>query len=433
MDHFRLQIGCLAVIFFIIFSYYREVGVDRKKREYSLFIALFINAIVWIFFDGLTAYTVNHPESVSERANLLFHVAFMVSIDTMVFLMYIYIQSMAKSYSNKILKWIFIIVPYASSLIFLFATAHKLEYTQGKITNYADGLPVITCYVTVAIYFVFTFVSFFRSWKNIERRKIMSIFVYMAISLSFTIFQILVPESLLTAIVPTIFIIGIYLNHEEPSVKKLMEFNHDTVMDFATLVENRDTNTGGHIKRTTAYVKLLSTELSRRGYFTNYLTKDFLNNLAMAAPMHDIGKIATPDAILQKPGKLTDEEFDIMRKHSSTGAEIIKETFGKHGEANFINMAHDVARYHHEKWNGKGYPDGKKENEIPLSARIMAVADVFDAVSQKRCYRDALPLDQCFEIIKNGRGTDFDPLLVDVFIDIRQKVEYEFYTPNEQI
>lgn len=433
MDHFRLQIGCLAVIFFIIFTYYREIGVNTKKKEYSLFVALFINAIVWIFFDGLTAYTVNHPESVSSRANLLFHVAFMVSIDTMVFLMYIYIQSLAKSYANKILKWFFIITPYVFNILVLFFTAHKLEYAEGKITNYAVGFPVYTCYATVAIYFIFTFVAFFRSWKNIERRKLMSIFVYMAISVSFTIFQIFVPESLLTAIVPTIFILGIYLNHEEPSVKKLMEFNHDTVMDFATLVENRDTNTGGHIKRTTAYVKLLSTELRLRGHFKNILTKDFLNNLAMAAPMHDIGKIATPDAILQKPGKLTDEEFDIMRKHSSTGAEIIKETFGKHGDENFINMAHDVARYHHEKWNGKGYPDGKMENEIPLSARIMAVADVFDAVSQKRCYRDAMPLDQCFDIIKNGRGSDFDPLLVDVFLDIRQKVEEEFNTPNESI
>ena len=139
--------------------------------------------------------------------------------------------------------------------------------------------------------------------------------------------------------------------------------------------------------------------------------------------MHDIGKISTPDAILQKPGKLTDEEYAIMKQHAAKGSEIIKETFGKRGDSDFIDMAYDVARFHHEKWNGRGYPAGLKDTEIPLAARIMAVADVFDAVSQKRCYREAMPLDECFEIIKKGRGSDFDPVLVDIFLEEREKVE----------
>lgn len=146
----------------------------------------------------------------------------------------------------------------------------------------------------------------------------------------------------------------------------------------------------------------------------------------MAAPMHDIGKIGTPDAILQKPGKLTDEEYKIMKNHSTNGAAIIKNTFGKHGDENFIEIAYSVAMYHHEKWNGKGYPKGLKGKEIPLAARIMAIADVFDAISQKRCYRDAMPLDQCFDIIQKGKGQDFDPLLADIFIKIRPKVEQVF-------
>lgn len=143
----------------------------------------------------------------------------------------------------------------------------------------------------------------------------------------------------------------------------------------------------------------------------------------MASPMHDIGKISTPDAILQKPGKLTDEEYSIMKEHSKNGAKIIEETFGKHDSPEFRKMAYEVALYHHEKWNGKGYPMGLKEDEIPLSARIMSIADVFDAVSQKRCYRDAMPLEDCFEIIQKGKGWDFDPLLVDIFLSIRPQVE----------
>lgn len=138
--------------------------------------------------------------------------------------------------------------------------------------------------------------------------------------------------------------------------------------------------------------------------------------------MHDVGKIAIPDAILQKPGKLTDEEFEIMKTHAQKGGKIIRETFGHLGNDAYEEMAYEVAAHHHEKWNGRGYPDGLKETEIPLCARIMAVADVFDAVSAKRCYRDAMPLDQCFHIIEEGRGRDFDPVLVDVFIEIEDKI-----------
>ena len=122
-------------------------------------------------------------------------------------------------------------------------------------------------------------------------------------------------------------------------------------------------------------------------------------------------------------GKLTTEEFEIMKGHTQKGGEIIEETFGHLGDKSYTKMAYQVAKYHHEKWNGKGYPKGLEREEIPLCARIMAVADVFDAVSEKRCYRDAMPLEQCFEIIEKGRGTDFDPMIADAFLSIRDKIE----------
>lgn len=139
--------------------------------------------------------------------------------------------------------------------------------------------------------------------------------------------------------------------------------------------------------------------------------------------MHDIGKIAVPDVILQKPGRLTKEEFEIIKKHTIDGGRIIDETFGHLGNEEYTKMVYQVARYHHEKWNGKGYPEGLKESEIPLCARIMAVADVFDAISEKRCYRDAMPLEKCFEIISEGSNHDFEPVIADVFLDSREKVE----------
>lgn len=207
------------------------------------------------------------------------------------------------------------------------------------------------------------------------------------------------------------------------AVEGQAKYHNEMVMGFATLVENKDGSTGGHIKRTSLYVKLLAQELKRRGLYDDILTEAYMENLCKAAPMHDIGKIAIPDSILQKPGKLTNEEFDAMKQHAVRGGEIIRETFGNLEDKAYTQMAYEVARYHHEKWNGKGYPEGLKRKEIPLAARIMAIADVFDAVSEKRCYRDAMPLDRCFEIIFEGSGQDFEPMLVEVFLDIRDEVE----------
>lgn len=185
-------------------------------------------------------------------------------------------------------------------------------------------------------------------------------------------------------------------------MKELTRYHDEKVMGFATLIESRDSSTGGHVKRTTQYVKLLAEGLKNRGYYAEILTKDYMKNLIKAAPMHDVGKIAVPDAILQKPGRLTPEEFELMKLHAQKGGEIIQESFSRMGNEEFLEMACEIARHHHEKWNGKGYPDGLKRKEIPLCARIMAIADVFDAVSADRCYRKALPLDTCFEIIRKA-------------------------------
>ena len=209
---------------------------------------------------------------------------------------------------------------------------------------------------------------------------------------------------------------------ENPLFLKLQAHNKEMVMGFATLVENKDGSTGGHIHRTTTYVEMLARELKKRGLCSDELTEDYIKNLVMAAPMHDIGKIAIPDAILQKPGKLTAEEFEVMKTHSAKGGEIIEGTFKTIGDDEYSRIAYQVARYHHERWNGRGYPDGLMRKEIPLSARIMAVADVFDAVSAKRCYRDAMPLEKCFEIIENGKGKDFDPVIAEVFLDMRDEI-----------
>ncbi|MBQ9119286.1 MAG: HD domain-containing protein [Lachnospiraceae bacterium] len=236
-----------------------------------------------------------------------------------------------------------------------------------------------------------------------------------------------IPRALVLTAVAVIFTMlcsrtVVLLQKLTKSSEELSLYHGEMVMGFATLVENKDGSTGGHIKRSTTYVKLLAEELKRRGYYPEVLTEEYMKNLCMAAPMHDIGKISVPDVILQKPGRLTAEEFDTMKQHTVSGGKIIMETFGHLGNEQYAQLAYEVARYHHEKWNGKGYPEGLKRKEIPLCARIMAIADVFDAVSEKRCYRDAMPLEKCFEIILEGSGQDFDPVLAEIFLDMKEQV-----------
>ena len=285
------------------------------------------------------------------------------------------------------------------------------------------GVPVYICFFCIAVYTILTIVVFLGKSSYIEKDKKTSFLIAIIITTGIWSVQLVFHEVLLASLAVTLDIASIYLIMENPSVKEAKESHREMVMGFSTLVENKDNNTGGHIRRTSMYAEIIARELRKdmRYYYT--ITKDFLDNLIVAAPMHDIGKIGIPDHILQKPGKLDAEEYEIMKKHSAIGAQIINETFGRTMDDDYKNMAYQVALYHHEKWNGKGYPEGLKENDIPLCARIMAVADVFDAVSAKRCYRDAMPLEKCFGIISEGRGRDFDPDVVDAFFNCREEIE----------
>lgn len=185
---------------------------------------------------------------------------------------------------------------------------------------------------------------------------------------------------------------------------------------MAEIVENRDDNTGGHIRRTAAYVEQIARELLRRGAYGETLSEPYVRDMVVAAPLHDIGKIHIPDAVLNKPGRLDDEEFAIMKTHTTAGEMLLGHAREELGESSYLNMAVDMAAYHHEWWNGKGYPYGISGEEIPLCARIMAVADVFDALTSKRCYKDAMPLEKAYAIIREESGTHFDPVVVEAFL-----------------
>lgn len=423
MQYFKLQMGCMLVLLYIAFVYWKERGKYHKKHKRRIFDYLLTIGIVSILFDGITAYTVNHPDTVNATLNMLCHLFFLLGLDTFIFILFLYMRAITEGIPKPRKLGLLVYLPYLLNVIVVVLFIPTLQYRKGEISNYSMGISAYTCFIMAGVYIVLSWITFVGRWKYIERHKRFGIFSYLAVLGVLTLLQMIYPQILTSSIALTIIVIGGYINQENPAIEELSCYQREMVMGFATLVETKDGSTGGHIRRTSLYVKLLAEELRQNGFYKDVLTKDYINHLCQAAPMHDIGKIAVPDVILQKPGKLTDEEFTIMKQHAAKGGEIIRQTFGHLENKEYTQMAYEVARYHHEKWNGNGYPEGLKGKEIPLCARIMAIADVFDAVSMKRCYREAMPLNQCFEIIEKGSGQDFEPLLVEVFLDIREKVE----------
>ena len=206
--------------------------------------------------------------------------------------------------------------------------------------------------------------------------------------------------------------------------KHIVDMHDKLILGMATMVEGRDNSTGGHIRRTSSVVKLLVQEMDD-------LPRDFKNKLIKAAPMHDIGKITIDDAILRKPGRITDEEFEKMKAHTSEGARIIHEILKDTDDVEFKVIAENVAHFHHEKWDGSGYPKGLKEDSIPLEARIMAIADVYDALVSKRAYKESYSYEKVNEIILEGMGKQFDPELKAVYIKARKGIE-DYYKGLER-
>jgi putative two-component system response regulator len=195
-----------------------------------------------------------------------------------------------------------------------------------------------------------------------------------------------------------------------------------TIHAMASLAETRDSDTGNHIRRTQQYVKVLAEKVRDNPRFSHFLNDKNIEMLFKSAPLHDIGKVGIPDKILLKPGKFTDEEFEIMKTHTTLGRNAILQAEKELGiEVPFLKFAKEIAYYHQEKWDGSGYPMGLAGNDIPISARLMAVADVYDALISRRVYKTGMPHEKAVQIILEGKNTHFDPDIVDAFIELQDE------------
>ena len=212
--------------------------------------------------------------------------------------------------------------------------------------------------------------------------------------------------------------------------KKLIESKHiveetrlGIIIGLSKLAEYRDRNTGAHLERIGEYSLILTKKLSENSKYNNYITEEYIKDIFQSSILHDIGKVGIPDSILLKPSKLTKEEFDLIKEHPLIGYITIVNIEKNINHPSFLSLGKEIARSHHERWDGKGYPDGLKGENIPLSARIVALADVYDALTSKRPYKEAFPHDNAVTIILEGKETQFDPDIIDAFIKVTEKFD----------
>lgn len=333
-------------------------------------------------------------------------------------------------YNRIILQTIFILI-----LVFVtrFLAKHSAFFDPARSSEVADALAIGTTanrslskVEKGLLCFVGIFELLFSNLLGIER-PVGAQMWFSGFGISkqdYTVILLGISTFIMTVIVIIVVLVG---NKRVYYSDKVSDMQFNIIVMMAEIVENRDENTGGHIQRTAKYVEIIADNL-KRGPYKEYMTDQFINDIKVAAPLHDIGKIHVSDLILNKPGRLTSEEFEIMKTHAEEGRKLLTHTKAHLGEFSYLDMAIDMAAYHHEWWDGsaKGYPEHLSGEAIPLCARIMAVADVFDALTAKRCYKEAMPVKKAIKIIKSETGTHFDPIVVDAFLDSINLIEEAF-------
>lgn len=230
-------------------------------------------------------------------------------------------------------------------------------------------------------------------------------------------------EGSFTTIGVVIFLLMQLVHTLVSQARRVSAMQQHTIEGMATLIESRDGSTGAHVRHTGEYAAMIAQEMYNRRMYPKEITSEFIDIMGRMAPLHDVGKIKISDAILNKPGKFTPEEYEIMKTHAPLGGEIIERILDRGLEPEMLQIARDIATYHHERWDGTGYPEGRKGTEIPLCARIMAAADVFDALSSERVYKPPMDIEDVFrEMIKN-ENKQFQKEIVEVVISLRPQLE----------
>ena len=316
---------------------------------------------------------------------------------------------------------VFMIISSISGLCYFFDENNK--YHRGDLYLLANLIPAIMIVISMVL-----LLCFGRRVGTLVKIAFWVFLVSPLITIVIQSFSYGVQYIMLAIIASSVFMYFAILKEQAEQYRKqndaINKLQNGLILVLADLVESRDKCTGDHIKKTAEYVDIIMSQLKEDKVYMDQLTDSFIEDVVRSAPLHDIGKIQVPDAILNKPGRLTPDEFEIIKTHTTAGRDIITSAIEMVSEedSGYLYEARNLAYCHHEKWNGTGYPQGLAGVDIPLSARIMAVADVFDALVSTRSYKEALPFEEAMNIIKESSGTHFDPKIVDAFIKAEPKI-----------
>ncbi|QEN04106.1 HD domain-containing protein [Thiospirochaeta perfilievii] len=295
--------------------------------------------------------------------------------------------------------------PKGSGSIWLFAStviAAMLLGNKGAVIAFISN-------VILQVLFFFLIKRDFFSWQATSS---MTSSAWIVNALNYIVLNFVI------VVINSVFIAGF-----KSVIEKMASTRDASIIGLAKLAEYRDNDTGFHLIRLKRYCIILGKELSKNDKYKEYLTDEYISDLAISSLLHDIGKVGVPDSILLKDGPLTDEEYDIIKRHPLSGSYVIKEIEKNIEGRSLYTMGRDIALCHHEKWDGSGYPMGLSGVNIPLSARIVALVDVFDALINKRVYKDGFTFEKSIEIIRDGSGTYFDPDIVEAFLKVKDKIK----------
>ncbi len=443
LDIYNAVLGIILIISTII----RHI-IKRKVRIWFI-IMVFANIIMstadiftWIF-EG-NARSCNHI--ILPIAMFIFYV---MAFGIIFCSGYYIINSLDKNPYRKVIKISLVISAVIYDIVLLLTPFFGFLYEIDQNNIYTRGkffiIPII---IDTLLYFHF-FAYMIINRKTIHRDKVFPILTFLIFPQILQIIQLLYYGISLVNTGYTIAFLVMFIEanrnleqtldntesqlsekevelirqvHEAQNTKlEVIKMQNHTIESLSNLVENRDEDTGEHVRRTRAYVELIAVQLMKNNRYPQVISPRYIRLLKRAAPMHDIGKIVVPDAILKKPGRFTPDEFELMKRHTSEGGRIVHEILDGFEDPEYIQITADIATYHHEKWDGSGYPSKLKGEEIPLCARIMAVADVFDALVSPRVYKSPMTYEEAYTIIESGIGTHFDPIIAQEFLNIKEK------------
>ncbi|MGN0132116.1 MAG: HD-GYP domain-containing protein [Lachnospiraceae bacterium] len=422
--------GLLMIIVMLSMQHLIFLEYNTEKQKKITRIIIFVYFAVCIVLSFLKGFNIS---------------SLILNIIRTLWTLMIYIPSLYSSITGrKKAKWLglFIFVPMTGYFDSIFALV-KLPVTVGFVPKENRAVYEIIVYaVILAALALLTYKkpSFLRHLERDIEKRTLNVFEEIglwAVGIWLILFDAYIPNlfpdisSSLNAYldisnfieVAVIVLLIVDSNYRNFYYKQNTTLQKSLITTMADLVENRDENTGGHIQRTAKYVEIIARKLKSENKYTHILTDKYIEDMVIAAPLHDVGKIHIPDAVLNKPGKLDDSEFALMKSHAAAGGKIIDRVEESVGDINYLRIAKEMAEYHHERMDGKGYPHGITGEEIPLCAKILAVADVFDALISKRCYKEPMPLDKAFAIIAEESGSHFDTDVANAFLESRSEIE----------